>query len=398
MGINKKYSGYKSYQFLERGKDYKEFKLAKEIGRVELYDVPLTAAEEKRVKAIAGKCVVISLHDHPVVLTEDMAQLFEYNNQGRYCTAYEGLSTSCLDGVFDGLMAASCTITSKRGWKWTDVICDLGIRLSDLSHQDFLIKCERVDDILTAHREGKIALAPSLESCTMIENELDRIDILYGLGVRMMGLVYSESNSLGSGLREEKDGGLTYFGLEAIARMNKIGMAIDLSHCGEQTAMDAIGASKSPVFITHTGTRSLWEAKRLKTDSVLRLCADKGGIVGIEAAPHTTITRKNPEHGIESFMEHFEYVKDLVGIDHVGFGPDTTYGDHVALHHAFASLLSIKQTSTPDKAVKYVKGLENPSEASWNIIRWLVKHGYSDVEIEKVVGGNALRVLRTIWV
>ena len=87
-------------------------------------------------------------------------------------------------------------------------------------------------NIFRAHREGKIALVPSLEASTMIENEVDRIDILYGLGIRMMGLVYSESNLLGSGLKENSDGGLTYFGRQAIERMNKIGMAIDVSHCG----------------------------------------------------------------------------------------------------------------------------------------------------------------------
>jgi len=397
MGINKKYSGYRSFQYLEKGRDYKEFKLAKEIGRVKSYKVPLSKAEEERVKEIAEKCIVISLHDHPVTWTEDMHEVFDYNKEGRHFTAYEGLSTSCLDAVFDNLMDGCCTITSKGGWKWTDIIYDLGIRLSDLAHQDFVIKCEKVDDIIKAHKEGKIALVPSLESSTMIENEVNRIDILYGFGVRMMGLVYSESNALGSGLKEKKDGGLTYFGHEAVERMNKIGMTIDVSHCGELTTMDAIKASKEPIFITHAGAKALWDVKRLKSDEALRACAEKGGIIGIEAAPHTTITKKNEEHSIESFMEHFEYIKDLVGIDHVGFGPDTLYGDHVALHHAFAAHLSIKQAFTSHKEVPYVKGLENPSEASWNIIRWLVKHGYSDEEIEKVIGGNALRVLKTVW-
>ena len=93
-----------------------------------------------------------------------------------------------------------------------------------------------------------------------------------------------------------------------------------------------------------------------------------------------------------------EYIKDLVGIDHLGFGPDTLYGDHVGLHHVMASHLSIAQAFSSDsEEVPYVKGLENPSEASWNIIRWLVKHGYSDDEIEKLVGANALRVLQEVW-
>ena len=398
MGINKKYSQYKAYQYLEKGKDYTEFRLAKEIQRVEPYTVSLSPSEEERLLQIAEKCIVISLHDHPVAWPHTMDEVFEYNRDGRHFTAYEGLSTSCLDAVFDNLMDGVCTITSRMGWKWNDIIHDLGMRLCDLAHQDFVIQCRNVEDIVKAHNEGRIALIPSLEGSAMIENEIDRIDILYGLGIRMMGLVYSESNALGSGLKEKRDGGLTYFGLKAVERMNKIGMAIDVSHCGDLTAKDAMEASTTPVFITHAGARSLNNIKRLKPDDLIQVCAEKGGIIGIEAAPHTTITVKHPEHTIESVMEHFEYIKELVGIDHVGFGPDTLYGDHVALHHAFSEHLSVQQAFTTHEEVEYVKGMENPSEASWNIIRWLLKHGYSDQEIEKVVGGNVMRVLKKIWV
>jgi len=106
-------------------------------------------------------------------------------------------------------------------------------------------------------------------------------------------------------------------------------------------------------------------------------------------------------HDIESVMEHFEYTANLVGIDHVSFGIDSLYGDHVGLHHAFAASLSKKDTSNNSvsyQEVPYVKGLENPTEASINIPRWLVKHGYSDSDIVKVISGNALRVLRQVWV
>jgi membrane dipeptidase len=397
MGIKKNYTGYESYQYLERGKDYKAFKLAKEIDRVSPYKIPLSEAEENRVKKIAEKSIVISLHDHPVAWPENMDELFEYNRLGRHITAYAGLSASCLDAVFDNFMDGGCMITSKGGWQWGDVLYDLGMRLSDLAHQDFILVCRNTEDILRAHQEGKIALVPALEACTMLESELDRVDILYGFGIRMMGLVYSESNSLGSGLKENRDGGLTFFGRQVIERLNKIGMAIDVSHCGDLTAVEAIEASKKPVFITHVGARSLYDIKRLKADEVFRACASKGGVIGIEAAPHTTVTKKNEEHSIESFMEHFEYVKDLVGIDHVGFGPDTLYGDHVALHNTLAASLSIQQVMAHHKKVPYVKGVENPTEASWNTIRWLVKHGYSNEAIEKVIGGNGLRVLKGVW-
>lgn len=124
-----------------------------------------------------------------------------------------------------------------------------------------------------------------------------------------------------------------------------------------------------------------------------------GGVIGIEAAPHTTLTVAHPRHSIEGYMEHFEYCANLVGLDHVGFGPDTMFGDHVGLHHAFARQLSIASAHSGVEfdEVEYVDGLENPADYI-NIIRWLVTHGYSDEDIGKAMGGNALRVLRAAWV
>ena len=97
-------------------------------------------------------------------------------------------------------------------------------------------------------------------------------------------------------------------------------------------------------------------------------------------------------------MDHFHYCADLVGLDHVGFGPDTLYGDHVGLHRTFAGLLGQSTAGAPDHpVVEYVDGLENPSEAFHNIAAWLVRDGLTDEEIIKVLGGNALRALAEIW-
>lgn len=401
MGLKKDYKGYKAYQYLEKGKDYREFKFPKEVGRVEEYYVPLTEEQEKRVKEVVEKDIIISLHDHPVLFPEDMRLIHEYNREGRQAAAYEGLSKSYLDVVFDNLMDGTCTISSRNGWKWNDVLQDLGLRLCDLAHQDFIIRCEKVEDMVRAHNEGKIALVPTIEGGAMLENEVDRVEILYGFGVRLMGITYSEANSLGSGLKEKNDGGLTALGYQVVERMNKVGMAIDCSHVGDKTTLDVINASTKPIFISHCGSRDLWNARRLKPDDLLKACADKGGVIGIEAAPHTTLTVNHTEHSIESFMEHFEHLADVVGIDHLAFGPDTLYGDHVGLHHAFAANLSIKgsqEGSAEFNEVEYVKGLENPTEASINIVRWLVKHAYSDEDIAKVLGGNIIRVLKETWV
>jgi membrane dipeptidase len=397
----KRYTGYTAYDYLEAGKDYREFTYAKQVGRVPAYaGLDLTTDEEARTKKLLTEETVISLHEHVQVFPEDMTQLRDHIRQGREPTAYEGLAGSGLTAVFDNGMDGTCCISSDAGWKYQDVLFDLGVRMADLAHQDFVMKAESIADINLAKETGRIAHIFALEASTMIENEVDRLDVLYGFGVRQMGIAYSEANTLGSGLKERGDGGLTYFGERAVARMNKLGIAIDISHSGDQTCLDVIAASTKPVFITHAGARGLWPTNRMKTDETIIQCAKRGGVIGIEAAPHTTVSPQHPRHSLESFMDHFQYCVDLVGLEHVSFGPDTLFGDHVGLHDAFASNLSLGQAhgQVQFEKVPYVDGVENPGEAFYNIIGWLVKHNYSDDDIRAVVGGNTLRVLEEVWV
>ncbi len=203
---------------------------------------------------------------------------------------------------------------------------------------------------------------------------------------------------LGSGLAERGDGGLTAFGHRAVDRMNRLGMLIDISHSGDRTSLDVIEASQVPVMITHAGARAVWNIARLKPDEVIRACAERGGVIGIEAAPHTTLSAAHPEHSLDSVMDHFTYLVDLVGIDHVSFGPDTMFGDHVAVHRAYAGNYAKDAENRPDHPqVEYVAGLENPAECFPNIAGWLVQHGYTDEDITKVIGGNTMRVLDEVW-
>jgi Zn-dependent dipeptidase, microsomal dipeptidase homolog len=393
------YKGYQSFEYLEPGADYRAFELAAEIDRVKSTPVAVSKEQEDRVQRLLTEQLAISLHDHCFIVPKDFGDLAEYRRQGRDWTGYAGMARSGLDAVFDCLMDGTATITSKAGWKWDDVIYDLGMRFSDIAHQDFIVRGETVADIKRAKANGQIAFIASLEAATAIENEVDRLDILYGLGIRSSGIAYSEANTLGSGLRESRDGGLTEFGRQAVRRMNKLGIAIDISHSGDQTSMDTIEASDKPIFITHAGARVLWNTKRMKPDEVIKACAAKGGVIAIEAAPHTTLTKRHPKHNIEGFMEHFEYCAQLVGIDHVAFGPDTLFGDHVGLHHYFAKQLSITAAHGQQsfEEVEFVDGIENPGEAFPNIVRWMVKHTYSDGDIAKAIGGNIMRVLDDVW-
>jgi membrane dipeptidase len=400
-GKKTRYAGYRSFSYLEAGKDYKSFKLAAEIDRVPSKPVDVTPEQERRVHDIFEKTVVVALHEHPFVVPEDLSTFFEYRRQGRDATGYEGLSVSGIDAVFDNMMDGTASITSKTGWKWDDIIYDLGMRLSDIAHQDFLVWAGSVNGILQAKANGQIAWVPALESSTPIENELDRIDILYGLGIRMMGIVYSEANALGSGHVEPQDGGLTMFGRQAVRRMNQLGMAIDISHSSNKTALNTIEVSEKPVFLTHGVTHGMRPHWRTKPDEVLKACAEKRGVIGMIAAPNTSVTLKNPRHNLEGVMEHFEYTANLVGIDHVTLGLDTMFGDHVEVLKVFAGQLSLdldaSRRPTDYEEIEFVDSVENPAEGTLNCARWLVKHGYSDEDMAKVLGENTMRVLRQVW-
>ncbi len=399
----KGYSGYKAFSFLEEGTDYPALNWPQWdwAGR---HIVELNEEQEKMYEELIDKHIVISLHDHPCYHPGDMSessQFVDAYRSGRQIISYEALAYSNLDCIFDNLADGTCLISSMSGWKWNDVIHDLAMHLADIAHQDFLVQCKTVADIKKAKAEGKIAWVPVIEGAAPIENEIDRIDILYGLGVRQLGVTYSEANGLGCGLKEEIDSGLTVFGKACVERMNKLGMLIDVSHCGPKTAYDTAVHSKKPLIASHLGARKIWNTKRMFPDEVMIEIAKKGGVIGVEASPHTTMSYRTMTHSLESVMEHFEYIKDLVGIDHVGFGPDTLYGNHVAMHHAFDELFSTKYDSDPGvpyEEVPYVAYLENPTEAWWNIPRELIRRGYSEEEIAKVIGGNALRVLEEVWV
>lgn len=408
MGRNKKYDGYKAFQYLQPGFDHKVFKLCKEFNRVPAYFVPLSKNEEDRFEEFVTKNTLIDLHEHPVLWPEDMNQSMEFQHLGRDFVAYEALSVSGLDCIFDNLMDGTAFITSYMGWKWTDVVHDIGIRLSDLHHQDMIMPCLRVRDIKDARENGRIALVLCLESATPVENELDRIDVLYGLGIRSMGICYSESNMLGGGMGEKDlTTTLTDFGYDAVKRMNKLGMLIDVGHTNDQTALDTIEASDKPIYNSHSGPSAIAQG-HTTSDEVLKALAEKGGMIGVGGAGRGLSTEKNAIGSIESYMECVEYCIGLIGIDNVGCGPDTLYGAHQELYtHWFSRVLGHynrpgrvehPRRPLPPGAVDpgYVKGLENPNEFV-NIIRWMIKHGYSDPEIAKVVGLNAMRLLERVW-
>ena len=298
---------YHAYDYLTPGVDYRQFDLTPEFGRVPPYADGASPGQRERADRLLDESIVISLHDHPVRFPARMEQTPDYNRTGRQHTAFAGLAGSGMTVVFDNMMDGTACVTGNAPWRWTDVITDLGMRQADIDHQDNVVVIRRLRDIEEVHSTGRVGIVFGLEAATPIENEIDRLDVLYGLGVRQIGIAYSDSNALGSGLNETVDGGLTGFGRRAVERMNKLGLAIDVSHSSDRTSLDACRTSSKPVLLTHAGARGVWDTPRMKPDDVLRAIADTGGVIGMSAAPHTTLSAAHPLHTIDSVMDHFRY-------------------------------------------------------------------------------------------
>jgi membrane dipeptidase len=396
----KKY-GYKSWDFLERDA-FKPYAIEPQINRVPEYDFGLDKTQTERFERIVEKNINMSFHEHLAVFPEEGPR-----ERHRLYKGYEGLAHSGMDFVFDG----GARYIGPTG---DNTVNYLGMGICDYSHSDLVIPVMTYDDILRAKKEGKVGVAMSTENITDIGQNIDKVDLYWGLGLRLSGLVSYLSNSIGSDLSDTVDGGLKNFGYDVVRRMNKLGMIIDLSHAHDLTAMEAVEASNKPIIITHCGSRTLFNNMRMKPDNVLQAMAEKGGAIGIESAGFGLRSEKYPDASVEGTLEHVEYLMELLGADHVGVGYDSFWGDHAGMYlkrcddpwkphkdrprpknipPAF-DMCSMRATTPPD--FPHVVGAESPSDVL-NIAKGLIRDGYSDNEIMKVMGQNGMRIIKANW-
>jgi membrane dipeptidase len=364
----------------------------------------LSVDQVARVEEIVASDMIISLHDHVLGYPPDRSEFPELIRAGHDRVAIGGAARCSVTAVFDNGRDGSCCSTAAMTTSYQDLISALGLRMTEIARQDFVTKAESLDDLEDALATGRVAHIFCVESSAVIGQELNRLDVLYGIGVRQIGVTCAEANALGSGNRERGDGGLTYFGERAVTRMNELGLAIDISHCGDRTALEVIERSKQPVFITHAGSRSVRPSPVMKPDNVIRACAERDGLIGIAAMPSTPLSAAYSGSVLESLMEHFEFCVDLVGIEHVTFGPNTLFGEcgpsddggeRDPLNHDPQRGRSTREADSTDGRPS--GRAESHAEAFPTIVRWLVTHDYSDDEIRAVIGRNTVRALAEIW-
>ena len=229
-----------------------------------------------------------------------------------------------------------------------------------------------------------------------VEDALTYIGVFFKLGIRMMHLTYNRRNLIGDGCAEAANGGLSAFGREVIAEMNRVGVIPDVAHSGLRTSYDAAKCSKKPVVASHTVAGGLSTSGRAKSDEVIQAIKESGGFVGICAHPPFLQNEMN----IKTFIDHIDYVARKFGVDHVAIGTDHGHnvGNLVQSEIVFPEYRTIWE-SLWEGISHSIKGLQDEYDSmAW--VNWpmftvgLVQRGYSDEEIRKIIGGNVLRVCR----
>jgi membrane dipeptidase len=344
--------------------------------------VPLDAEQERKFQRLMEETIMIDLHQHPMVMPEDLGRNWEYLRGDSYTWGYEAVRHGGFTAVGTANVHRGMLNTNEMSFiRFADLLDEISMMLSDIERHDEVVKVSDAEQIEAAKQQGKVGFFPTVEHLA-IGNELQLVDVLYNAGIRLAGLTYRRRSYIGDGHVERNDGGLSVFGIEVIQRMNELGMVVDLSHASFRTAMDAIEFSQAPVAFTHDGSYTLgqqqgggeYAAGRLRKDEELVACARKGGIVGVTIQPSVIRSWEISELSIERLLDHYDYMVKLLGTDHVAIGTDSSIG--------------VKSSGS-------ISGLESPAEGK-NIIRGLITRGYSDADIVKIAGGNALAFFRRV--
>lgn len=255
-------------------------------------------------------------------------------------------------------------------------------------------------DISRAKADGRLGIILGFQDGLPIEVDLASIAAFHDLGVRIIQLTYNVGNKLGAGSLVSNDTGLTPFGKEAVAAMDHAGIVVDLSHCGARTTLDAIAASTRPVSITHSGCRAIFAHPRNKDDATLRALAARGGVFGVYLMP---FLGQSGAPTAERVVAHVEHALKMCGQDHVGIGTDQgivpldVSGDFAARFEQVSAQRSAAGIAAPrEDTIPYVPELNTPRKMEL-IAGRLSARGHSDRVIEKVLGGNWMRLFEDIW-
>ena len=259
-----------------------------------------------------------------------------------------------------------------------------------LEDLDRVILCETVADVTRAKAEGKLAVMLHFEGTRNLERNLDMVAAYYKLGVRYMILAFNNANSVGGGLMDPADAGLTAFGRQLVRELERVGMLMDLSHTGHRTAMEAMEMATSPCVFTHSNVAAIFPHPRNLADEEIRACAATGGLVGI---PSSSMYHGDLACKPQTLFEHLDYIVQLVGSEHAGLGLDYIF-DPLPM----VEWMKSRPDEWPDAKDPDWPGVATAMpEDVLALTELMVGAGYGDRDVRNVLGENYMRICGTVW-
>jgi membrane dipeptidase len=305
------------------------------------------------------------------------------------------------DALASGLTAFNFTVTAGGDWaNLEQVIAWLDAELA--ANQDAFLRVRSPDDLRVAKESSRVGFIYGTQSLEMIGEDVGKLEALHGLGVRIAQPTYNLQGLLGSGCLAPEDTGLSELGRAAVARMQELGITVDLSHASAKTIADGIAAATRPVAISHTGCAAIHPHPRNTGDESLRACADKGGVIGIYFMP---FLRPAGQPTADDVIAHIEHVIEVAGEDHVGIGTDGDLSTVVVddayrkSHREFVKARKEAGIAAPgedEETFMFVEAFNGPRKLE-RLAEMLSLRGHGDARIEKVLGGNFVRVFGETW-
>ncbi len=304
-----------------------------------------------------------------------------------------------------GITAVNATVSqiSAKVPAFEDAVSNLAYWAREIAaHPDVLTKIGSLADIREAKRSGRVGIIPGFQDGTAFDDKVDRVDLFYHLGLRIVQFTYNTRNLLADGCMEPADSGLSRFGQACIERMNDLGILVDLSHVGLRSSWDALKVSKKPPAITHSGARAVADLPRNKPDDLLKAVADRGGVVG---AYMIVYLREEGQPRLDDFMRHLEHLLRVCGEDHVGIGSDlsiTPLDLSPEFKARWAHTVRVRRETgrgakgEAEDVYGYIPELNSPRRLDL-LAAAMARAGHPASRIEKVLGGNWMRMLGEVW-
>lgn len=256
-------------------------------------------------------------------------------------------------------------------------------------------RIDSVDDMDGLKAARKIGYIVGVQNSDHFRT-VDDVNLFWNLGQRISQLTYNRQNLIASGSTDRADGGISDFGADIVQRMNEVGMAVDVSHCSDRTTLDACELSKRPVLITHSNARALTAGHpRCKPDEAIKAVARTGGVFGVTGVRN--FVRDREPTTIEHVVDHIEYVARLVGIEHVGLGSDMDPDGYDDIEEGLRNKLKASYKGSYGFRDKIdTDGFDHPKR-TFDLTERLIRRGYANADIARILGGNFRRVLAQIW-